>query len=262
MMTVPDFQKAKSKKKLTMITCYDYSFASLLNKTEIDALLVGDSTSVLMHGYKSTVMATMDMMLMHTSAVARGAPDKLIIADMPFLSFRKSFSDTMENVQRLIQVGAHGVKLEGAEGNLEIIRHLVESGVPVMGHLGLTPQHFFKFGGNKVQARDKEAKNLFRKQAQQLVDAGCFSIVFECVPSSLAKDVAENLQVPVIGIGAGAFVDGQVLVLQDMLGMSEDFHPKFLKTYLNGAELIKGAVQQYVREVQTQEFPLERHSYF
>jgi 3-methyl-2-oxobutanoate hydroxymethyltransferase len=261
MMSIPNFQKEKGKRQLSVLTCYDASFARILNDTDIDAILVGDSASMVMHGFSSTVMATMEMMLAHTAAVVRGASDKLVIADMPFLSYRMSLQETLRNVQLLMQAGAHAIKLEGAEGNLETVRFLIESGVPVMGHLGLTPQHVHKLGGNKVQAKDEASRNLFRKQAHDLQEAGCFSIVFECIPSSLAGEVSKSLNIPTIGIGAGAEVDGQVLVLQDMLGMQKDFKPKFLKTYLDGYMLIQGAVNQYVKEVCSKEFPTERFTY-
>lgn len=261
-MTVLDFlEKKRSNKKISMITCYDFSFAKILNQTNIDCLLVGDSLSMVMHGYSSTLNASVDMMAEHTAAVAKGAPNKFIIADLPFLSYRKSLSDNMNAVEKLMQAGAHALKLEGADGHLDLIHHIVQSGVPVMGHLGLTPQSINMLGGFKVQGREKQAQTVIKNQAQSLQQAGCFSLVLECVPSTLAKDISATLDIPVIGIGAGSNVDGQVLVLQDMLGMNTGFSPKFLKKYLDGMELIRDAVEEYHNEVVHGEFPTEQHSY-
>ncbi len=261
-MTILDFiEKKRHQKKISMITCYDATFAKILNQTEIDCLLVGDSLAMVMHGFSSTLNASVEMMAMHTAAVAKGAPNKFIIADMPFLSYRKNLSENMTAAEKLMQAGAHALKLEGADGHLDLVHHMVQSGIPVMGHLGLTPQSVNMLGGFKVQGREKSAQVQIKQQAQSLQHAGCFSLVLECVPSILAAEISKSLEIPVIGIGAGAQVDGQVLVLQDMLGMNTCFSPKFLKKYLDGMELIRDAVNEYHSEVRQSEFPTEQHSY-
>ena len=202
------------------------------------------------------------MMILHTQAVAKGLQSKFLIADLPFLSFRKSISETMMLVEQLIQAGAAAVKIEGAKGNLESIQHIVESGVPVMGHVGLTPQSLHVLGGCRVQGKEPEIAEKIMQDANALQAAGCFSIVLECIPAELAKTVTENLAIPTIGIGAGPATDGQVLVLHDLLGMQNDFNPKFLKTYLNGFELMKSAIDHYVDDVNSSVYPeLEQHCY-
>ncbi len=261
-MKIQDFKTWKAKgRKISMITCYDYWSARIMNESDVDSLLVGDSLAMVMHGYPTTIGATVTMMELHTSAVVRGAPDKFIIADLPFLSYRKGFGENMQAVESLMRAGAHGLKLEGAKGNLELIRHVVDSGVPVMGHLGLTPQSIHKLGGFKVQGRVPEEYSDIREQSLQLEEAGCFALVLECVPALLAKEISEKLSIPVIGIGAGPDVDGQVLVLQDALGMNPQFSPKFLRTYLDGFDLFKGALNQYHKEVNEKTFPSEKESY-
>ncbi|WP_413289809.1 3-methyl-2-oxobutanoate hydroxymethyltransferase [Bdellovibrio sp. HCB337] len=261
-MNILEFQERKHKKqKISMITCYDYTFAKILNETNIDCLLVGDSLAMVMHGYPTTLNASVEMMALHTMAVAKGAPKKLIVGDLPFMSYRKSLTENMNCVEQIMKAGAHAVKLEGARGNLELIRHCVDSGVPVMGHLGLTPQSVHQLGGFKVQGRDEKAQNLIKQQALQLQEAGCFSVVLECVPSVLAQEISRELEIPTIGIGAGADCDGQVLVLQDMLGMNEGFTPKFLRKYFNGFEELKNIFNKYHSDVIHKEFPTEKESY-
>lgn len=261
-MKITDFNQRKlQQKKLAMITCYDYTFAQLVNQTDIDIILVGDSAAMVMHGFESTISATMEMMVMHTRAVAKGAPDKWIVGDMPFLSYRRGFEVAMEAIQQLMQAGANMIKIEGCAGNEELIRHCVESGVPVMGHLGLTPQLIHQIGGFKVQGKQPEAASELIEQAQILAEMGCAAIVLECVPSALASMITQALSIPVIGIGAGAEVDGQVLVLQDLLGLNPGFKPKFLKTYGQGFGDFQQAINGYVQEVQTQVFPETEHSY-
>lgn len=262
MKSIYSFKNKKiEKQKISMSTCYDYTSARILNNTDIDALLVGDSVSMVVHGYPSTVHATMEMMILHTAAVCKGAPDKLIVADMPFLSYRKDLSDTLNNVQNLMKQGAHAIKLEGAEGNLDTIKHIVDSGVPVMGHLGLTPQSVHQLGGFKVQGKNEDQAEEIYQQSLQLQQAGCFSLVLECVPSSLSEKISKNLEIPTIGIGAGLHTDGQILVMQDLLGMQKDFHPKFLKTYFNGFDHIQQAFNQFHKEVTDRSFPSEKESY-
>ncbi len=262
MLTIQDFANhKKAQQKLSMITCYDFWSAQIINQSTIDCVLVGDSGSMVMHGHSTTLPATVDMMVTHVQAVAKGAPKKFIVADMPFLSFRKSLDTVMTNVEKLMAAGAHAIKLEGAVGNLEIVKHIVESGVPVMGHLGLTPQSVNMLGGFKVQGKDEDhAKGIF-EAAKQLEQAGCFSVVLECVPSELAQKITAALSIPTIGIGAGVDTDGQVLVLQDMLGMNPHFKPKFLKTYLNGYYLILNSLNQFHQEVEGKAFPTEKESY-
>ncbi len=261
-MNVHDFlSKKKENKKITMLTCYDYWSAKILNETDVDCLLVGDSLSMVMHGYNDTTHATIDMMALHCKSVSKGAPNKYLVGDMPFLSFRKGLSSTMSAVEKIMQSGAHCVKIEGVKGHEEIIEHIVSSGVPVMGHLGLTPQSIHALGGHKVQGKESEHQDRILNEAKKLQDLGCFSLVLECIPKSLATQISSKLFIPTIGIGAGSGVDGQVLVLQDLLGMSPSFQPKFLKQYINGFEMIQSAVNEYVCEVNDRSFPEEKHSY-
>ncbi len=261
-MTIPDFVSKKSKgEKISMITCYDSTFAKLIDQTTIDAILVGDSANMVMHGEKTTLSISVDMMAAHIKAVSKSLTKKLLIGDMPFMSYRKSLDSNMAAVEMLMKAGSHALKLEGAEGNIQLIKHVIQSGVPVMGHLGLTPQSVFTLGGFKVQGREAKAQDKILQDALALQEAGCFSIVLECVPSSLAKKIAEELHVPVIGIGAGQAVDGQVLVLQDMLGLNQNFKPSFLRHYLNGAELVQNALNHFHKDVIEGNFPAEKESY-
>jgi 3-methyl-2-oxobutanoate hydroxymethyltransferase len=261
-MSILDFQeKKKQRQKISMMTCYDYSFAHILNETEVDCLLVGDSSANTMHGFATTLNATVDMLVLHSAAVVRGAPKKFVVTDLPFCSYRKGLTANMNAVEKIMQTGAQAVKLEGADGNLKLVKHIVNSGVPVMGHLGLTPQSVHQLGGFKVQGRDDKAKAKIKEQALQLQEAGCFAIVLECVPSVLAADITAALEIPTIGIGAGPDTDGQVLVLQDMLGMNKNFKPKFLKTYFNGFDQFKEVFNNYHREVTEQKFPTAKESY-
>lgn len=262
MKTILDFQDKKNKKqKISMVTCYDYTFARIVADSDVDCILVGDSLANTMHGFKTTLNASVNMMALHTAAVVRGAKEKFVVGDMPFLSNRKGLTANMTAVERIMKAGASAVKIEGAAGNLSLIRHIVDSGVPVMGHLGLTPQSVNQLGGFKVQGRDDKARKIITEHALQMQDAGAFCVVLECVPSSLAKDITKALHIPTIGIGAGADCDGQVLVLQDMLGMNNDFKPKFLKTYFQGYELMKNAFNTYHQEVTEGVFPSEKESY-
>jgi 3-methyl-2-oxobutanoate hydroxymethyltransferase len=257
MMTIFDFTKKKlSHEKISMITCYDAWTAKIISETNIDCILVGDSLAMVMHGYDSTLFADSDLMSLHVSAVARSVKNKFIIGDMPFLSYRKDLNSNMSSVEKIMKSGAQAIKLEGCKGNLELIRHIVDSGVPVMGHLGLTPQSIHQIGGYKVQ-RDEG----IIREAQQLEEAGCFSLVLECIPNQLAETITSKIKIPTIGIGAGVNCDGQVLVLQDMLGMNAQFQPKFLKKYLNGHELIKSALNTFHAEVTSGAFPSLKESY-
>lgn len=261
-MNIFDFiRKKKAGEKISMITCYDYTSARMLSQTSVDCLLVGDSVAMTMHGFKDTLAATVEMMCFHTAAVQRGAGDKFIVTDMPFLSYRQSLSKNVQAAQALMQAGAHALKLENAAGNLDFIRHLTESGIPVMGHLGLTMQLMHILGGLKVQGKTAEAAERMQRDALLLQEAGCFSLVLECVPAPLATQIAQSLNIPVIGIGAGSGTDGQVLVYQDLLGFNTDFKPKFVKTFMNGCEQVKNSVEAYVNAIQSGEFPGDEHTY-
>jgi 3-methyl-2-oxobutanoate hydroxymethyltransferase len=260
-MNILEFKKKKGAGRLSMLTCYDSTSARIASSTTVDALLVGDSLAMTMHGHSSTLPATIDLMVAHTAAVVRGAGQKLIVADLPFLSFRKSLTDNVNAVAALMQVGAHAVKLEGAAGNCELVQHLVESGVPVMGHLGLTPQSVNQLGGYKVQGREDTSAKAIIEAAKNLEAAGCFSIVLECVPSALAREITQQLHIPTIGIGAGPDTDGQILVWQDLLGLNTEFTPKFVRQYLRGADLFKEAINQYVKDINEIQFPSPKESY-
>jgi 3-methyl-2-oxobutanoate hydroxymethyltransferase len=262
MKNIFDFAKKKmTGQKISMITCYDYTCAKILANTSIDCILVGDSVAMTMHGFEHTLFAEIELLAIHTQAVKRGAPDKFIIGDMPFLSYRKSKRQSMDAVERLIKAGAQAIKLEGAAGNIALIKHLVESGIPVMGHLGLTAQMLHTLGGYKVQGKTDQAAAAINNDAYQLQEAGCFALVLECMPSELANTITQRLSIPTIGIGAGSDTDGQVLVWQDMLGLNLDFKPKFVKAYLPGALLIEKAIEDYICEVNSSAFPEAAHCY-
>lgn len=262
MTTVTTFKQRKRKATpISMVTCYDAWSAKILNETDVDCILVGDSLAVVMHGFDSTVHATVEMMVMHVAAVARGAPDKFIIADMPFLSCSKGLEVAMDAVQVLMQAGAHAVKIEGADHQLPIIEHIVEAGVPVMGHLGLTPQSIHNLGGHKVQGKDEAGIDKIMKGAKALEAAGCFAVVLECVPNKLGDCVSRSIAVPTIGIGAGPHTDGQVLVLQDLIGSDPAFSPKFLRRYADTHAVISSAVQAFHTDVVEREFPNTEESY-
>ena len=257
-----DFIQAKNEgRKLSMVTCYDYTFARLLARSAIDAILVGDSAAMVMHGRDSTVHARVDLMRLHTEAVARGAGDKFVIADMPFLSFRKGVAEALDAVHLLMSAGAQAVKLEGVDGHEDVIERLVQSGVPVMGHLGMQPQSVHAYGGFRVQGRSEEQAEHIRRQADTLQELGAFAIVLECVPACLAQKITNGLRIPTIGIGAGAGCDGQVLVLQDLLGLNVDFHPKFARSFCDGAGQVLDALAHFDEAVKTGTFPAVAESY-
>ncbi len=260
--TILDFQKMKvTNSKISMITCYDFWTAQIINKSTIDCVLVGDSLAMVMHGHPTTIPAQPEMMALHVAAVTRGISDKLIIADMPFLSYRKGLREAMNCVELLMNAGAHAVKLEGVEGHEDIVSHIVKSGVPVMGHLGLTPQYIHQLGGPRIQGRDSDAADLLLTHAQKLEELGCFGLVLECIPANLSKRITDALKIPTIGIGAGPYVSGQVLVLHDMLGMLPQFQLKFVRKYLDGLQLFVEALDHYNRDVKGSEFPLEQESF-
>ena len=262
MKTVESFlQYFNEGKKITMVTCYDFWSAQIINNSNVDAVLVGDSTAMVMHGYDTTINADIDMMVFHTAAVSKGLKQKFLITDMPFLSHLKGRNQLVESVDKLFKAGAQAVKIEGTGNTLINIEFLVKSGIPVMGHLGMTPQSVHQFGGFKLQGNTENQANKILEEAKKLQDAGCFSIVLEMVPSKLSKKITQNLSIPTIGIGAGKFTSGQILVLQDLLGMNKDFNPNFLKKYLNGFELIKEALNNYDRDVKEVKFPSTKESY-
>lgn len=249
-----DFFKYKQeKRKISMATCYDTTFARLVEQTAVDCILIGDSLSMVMHGETTTIPAKMEWMEEHTRSVRNGTK-KYIVSDMPFLTTRKGIEFATDCAGKLLVAGANCVKIEGIFGQEEIIQHLVLSGIPVMSHLGLTPQFFQAFGGHKMQGKTEEAANKIIEEAKLAEKFGCVAIVLECIPSELAKKITESVKIPTIGIGAGAETDGQVLVLQDLLGMS-GFRPRFVRQYLNGAELITNALNAYAKDVAEKTFP-------
>lgn len=261
-MNIHDFyQKKQANEKIAMITCYDYASARLVAETDIDCILVGDSVAMVMHGFPDTLAATVPMMSLHASAVRRGAGDKFIVVDLPFLSYRQSKRASVAAVQAIMQSGAHAIKLEGARGNVNLIKHLVESGVPVMGHLGLTPQSIHQLGGFKVQAKTVDSAKQLAEDALSLQEAGCFAVVLECVPREIASVISRQLAIPTIGIGAGPDTNGQVLVWHDLLGMTTGYVPKFVKSFVKGEELIKNSLNDYAKQIKAREFPDDRHCY-
>lgn len=261
-LTVPDFKaRKKMGEKLVMVTCYDSSFARVLEDSLVDLLLVGDSCAMTMHGYDSTIQADVGMIAIHTQAVARAAPGKFLVSDLPFLCVRKGLLLGMEAIESLVKAGAHAVKLEGIQGNAEFVSHVVESGIPVMGHLGLTPQFVNAFGGMRVQAKSAEEQDRLLSDALEFERRGAFALVLECVPSEIAGKITAALKIPIIGIGAGAEVDGQVLVLQDLLGFNPGFRPKFLRQYLNGYEQFLGAFDRFSSDVRSGIYPSKEESY-
>ena len=261
-MFAKDFLHGKAeKRKLSMVTCYDYTFARLLSKCPVDALLVGDSAAMVMYGHSSTLSATVDMMRVHTEAVARGAGDKMVIADMPFLSYRKGLPAALDAAQTLMSAGAHAVKLEGVAGHEDVVQRLVESGIPVMGHLGLQPQSVQAYGGYKIQGRSEDAARAIVHDAGVLQSLGAFAVVLECIPAALAVEITAALRVPTIGIGAGAGCDGQILVLQDLLGMTMDLKPKFVRPFAGGARCVADAVARFDEAVKNGSFPAPEESY-
>ncbi len=261
-MNIHDFKKMKlENRKISMVTAYDYLGAKAVGDSEIDCILVGDSAAMVMHGFDSTIHATPEMMCTHTAAVRRGAPQKFIVADMPFLSFRKGTEVAVQVAGDLLKAGANSVKLESLDGHEETVRYLVQSGIPVMGHIGLTPQFIQQIGGYKVQGRNEDAQKHLKYQAQELERLGCFSIVLECVPQGLAQEIQSLLQIPVIGIGAGLQVDGQVLVFHDLLGLSNGHQPKFVRKFFAGYEKIKDALNQFHQETVEGSFPSSQETY-
>ncbi len=261
--TAVTFKQAKEKnERLTMLTAYDYSTAKLIDSSGINGILVGDSLGMVCLGYEDTLSVTMEDMIHHTKAVARGVKNSLIVADMPFMSYQTSVYDAVVNAGRLIKEGrAHSVKLEGGLEVCDKIEAITKASIPVMAHIGLTPQSVNSIGGFKVQGKDEEAAKALIEAAIAIEKAGAFAIVLECVPSKLAKIITEKVSIPTIGIGAGADCDGQILVYQDMLGMFSDFTPKFVKKYENLGEKMISAFNKYIEEVRDGIFPSEEHGF-
>ena len=261
--TVLTFKESKeNKEKITMLTAYDYSTAKLIDESGINAILVGDSLGMVVLGYEDTLSVTMEDMIHHTAAVARGAKNALVVSDMPFMSYQTSVYDAVYNAGRLMKEGrANVVKLEGGIEIADKIKAIVNASIPVMAHLGLTPQSVNAFGGYKVQGKDDKAAQNLLDAARAVEAAGAFAVVLECVPAKLAEVISKSISIPTIGIGAGAGCDGQVLVYQDMLGMFSDFTPKFVKKYGNIGESMKEAFKGYINEVKSGAFPKEEHSF-
>lgn len=262
-MKLHDFKHKKStQKKISMLTCYDYPSACMIAESHVDCVLVGDSVAMAVHGHSSTIMATMDMMVMHTAAVARGLSKQFLVSDLPFLCHRGSQVETIKNVRLLLQAGAHAIKIEGGDPDVcQTISHLVASGIPVMGHIGLTPQSVLQLGGYKIQGREEEQAYQLLEQARNLEKAGCFAIVIECVPRQLSETITQTLDIPTIGIGAGNKTDGQVLVWHDMLGLQSEFKFRFVKQFTQGKDVMLAAINTYVNEVQELQFPTEEHAF-
>lgn len=251
-----------SGEPITMLTAYDFPFAQMVDEAGVDIILVGDSLGMVVLGYETTLPVTQEDMLRHTAAVVRGTKRAMVVADMPFMTYQISPEQALENAGQLVkEAGAHAVKLEGGEPVLRTIEKIVGAGIPVMGHLGLTPQSIHQLGGYRVQGREEETARRLKEEARALEEAGCFSIVLEAIPSWLGKEVTESVSVPTIGIGAGPHCDGQVLVLHDLLGVFQGFKPKFVKRYANLREEILKALRDYVREVREREFPTSEYTY-
>jgi 3-methyl-2-oxobutanoate hydroxymethyltransferase len=262
MDTVRDFAEFKAHgRKISIVTAYDTWSARIIGRSGIDAILVGDSLSMVMYGHVTTLSATVRLMSVHTEAVARARSGKFLIADMPFLSYRKGLTSALKAVSALMRAGAQAVKLEGVDGHEDVIRHVVGSGVPVMGHIGLTPQSVHQLGGYRVQGRNSAEAESLRRQARTLEELGCFAIVLECIPDRLAAQITEAAAIPTIGIGAGKATDGQVLVLQDLWGINKDAAPRFVRSYIEGDCLLREALDRYDADVKDGQFPGPLESY-
>ncbi|WP_314276825.1 3-methyl-2-oxobutanoate hydroxymethyltransferase [Capnocytophaga sputigena] len=248
--------------KISMLTAYDYTFAKLLDSAGIDVLLVGDSASNVMAGHETTLPITLDQMIYHASSVIRGVTRALVVVDLPFGTYQSDPKKALRSATRIMkESGAHAIKLEGGKEEAESIRRIVNAGIPVMGHLGLTPQSIHQFGSFALRAKEEAEAQKLKEDAKLLEQLGCFAIVLEKIPAKLAEEVAKSVRIPIIGIGAGSAVDGQVLVMHDMLGMSNEFHPKFLRKYANLQEIINEAVTHYIQDVKAVDFPNENEQY-
>jgi 3-methyl-2-oxobutanoate hydroxymethyltransferase len=261
-MTIPEFQRQKrDKKKLTVVTAYDALFTRIVEQAGIEAILVGDSLGVVVQGQANTLSVTMEEMLYHTKLVAGAAQRALVIGDMPFMSYQASQEDALRNAGRFLQAGAQAVKLEGGAAVVDRVAAITSIGIPVMGHLGMTPQSVHQYGGYKVQGKESDQARLLLSDAQALEAAGAFAIVLEAIPAELAKTLTEQLTIPTIGIGAGPHCDGQVLVLYDLLGLFDDFVPKFVKPYAHLKADALQALRRYKEEVEQGKFPTDSESY-
>jgi 3-methyl-2-oxobutanoate hydroxymethyltransferase len=262
-ITTHTLQKMKHNgEKISMLTAYDFSFAKIFDKAGIDILLVGDSASNVMAGHETTLPITLDQMIYHAQSVVRGIERCLVVVDMPFGSYQGNSKEALNSAIRIMkETGGHSVKMEGGEEVVESIKRIISTGIPVMGHLGLTPQSIYKFGTYTVRAREEEEAEKLKKDALLLQEAGCFAIVLEKIPAALAKEVTESLQIPTIGIGAGGDCDGQVLVMHDMLGINTEFKPRFLRQYMNLNESITTSVKQYISDIKSRDFPNSQEQY-
>lgn len=262
-ITTNTIQKMKSAgEKISMITAYDFSFAQIFDAAGIDIILVGDSASNVMAGHETTLPITLEQMIYHASSVVRGINRCLVVVDMPFGSYQGNSKEALNSAIRIMkETGGHSVKMEGGEEIVESVKRIISTGIPVMGHLGLTPQSIYKFGTYTVRAKEEAEAEKLKKDALLLQEAGCFAIVLEKIPANLAKIVSESLHIPTIGIGAGGHCDGQVLVMHDMLGINTEFKPRFLRQYLNMNEQVTSAVQQYIKDVKSSDFPNEKEQY-
>jgi 3-methyl-2-oxobutanoate hydroxymethyltransferase len=262
-ITTHSLQEMKqNKEKISMLTAYDYTLAKIVDSGGVDVILVGDSASNVMAGNETTLPITLNQMIYHTASVVRAVDRALIVADMPFGTYQGNSKEALNSAIRIMkESGAHSVKMEGGSEILESVERILTAGIPVMGHLGLTPQSIYKFGTYTVRAKEEAESKKLIEDALLLEKAGCFAIVLEKIPAKLATKVAKKLNIPVVGIGAGSGVDGQVLVLHDMIGMTREFSPRFLRRYLNLYEDIKGAVGQYVSDVKSTDFPNEKEQY-
>jgi 3-methyl-2-oxobutanoate hydroxymethyltransferase len=262
-ITTNTLQKMKSsKEKISMITAYDVSFARIFDAAGIDVILVGDSASNVMAGHETTLPITLDQMIYHASSVIRGAERCLVVVDLPFGSYQSNSDIALASSVRIMkETGAHAIKLEGGEEVLDSVKRIISAGVPVMGHLGLTPQSIYKFGTYAVRAKEEAEATKLKKDAKLLEKAGCFALVLEKIPAALAKEVSDSLHIPTIGIGAGPNCDGQVLVMHDMLGINTEFKPRFLRQYLNIHEQATKAVKQYIKDVKASDFPNANEQY-
>lgn len=261
-MTVPEFQKYKREgKKLIVVTAYDALFTRIVEQAGIDIILVGDSLGVVVQGKSNTLAVTMDEMLYHTGMVANAAQRAFVIGDMPFMSYQVSLEEAVRNAGRLLQAGAAAVKLEGGGIMADRIQAMTNVGIPVVGHLGMTPQSVHQYGGYKVQGKGKDRAEMLLQDAEALQAAGAFAVVLEAIPAQLARKITESLTIPTIGIGAGPYCDGQVLVLYDLLGLFDDFMPKFVRPYAHLKADALQALRRYKEEVEQQKFPAEPESY-
>jgi len=262
-VTTHILQEMKQRnERIAMLTAYDYSMATILDDAGLDVLLVGDSASNVMAGHETTLPITLDQMIYHAQSVVRGANRAFVVVDLPFGSYQGNSKEALNSAIRIMkESGAHGVKLEGGVEIVESVQRIITAGIPVMGHLGLTPQSIYKFGTYTVRAKDEEEANKLKTDILALQDAGCFAVVLEKIPAKLAKEVTESVHIPTIGIGAGPHCDGQVLVVNDMIGLTKGFKPRFLRQYLDLYEGIKGAAQSYIADVKANDFPNEKEQY-